>query len=280
MPSRVEMLAKNTRFQVILAVVIFTIIVGAIGPFFTMDPYDYTTGRRFEPPSWNHKLGCDAFGYDVWARLTYGIRHSLVVGFVAGSIALVIAFIMGGIGAYKGGWTGEGTNLLSNVVLTLPVIPVLIVLAATLGHRSLFLVAAIIAVIAWPGPARALRSQVLSLKERGFVDLARVSGKGGSRILFGEIFPNMLAYVFIQFIGMIGGAMVMEAGISLIGLGPSGVITLGNMLHWAIVNQAIVNGSWWWFIPPGLIILLITGSLFVIGSVIDDVLNPKLTGVL
>ena len=279
MPGRMEMLAKNTRFQVVLAVVIFMIIVGIIGPFFTMDPDDWT-GRKYEPPSWNHKLGCDLFGFDVWARLVIGIRHSLVVGFVAGLIALVIAFMMGGIGAYRGGWVDDGTNLFSNVFLTLPVVPVLIVLSVVFEQRSLFLVAAVIAVIAWPGAARALRSQVLSLKERGFVDLARVSGKGGSRILFGEIFPNMLAYVFIQFVGMIGAAVVMEAGISLIGLGPTGVVTLGNMLHWAIMNQAIVVGIWWWFIPPGLIIILFTGSMVMIGSVIDDVLNPKLTGVL
>ena len=279
MPGRMELLAKNTRFQVALGVVIFIIIVGIIGPFFTMDPDEYT-GRKFEPPSWDHKLGCDVFGYDVWSRLVYGIRHSLVVGFVAGLIALVIAFIMGGVGAYRGGWVDEGTNLLSNVFLTIPVVPVLIVISVLFGHRSLYLVAAIIAVIAWPGAARALRSQVLSLKEREFVNLARVSGKGSSRILFGEIFPNMLAYVFIQFVGMVGAAIVMEVGISLLGLGTTEVVTLGNMLHWAIAHQGVHMGIWWWFIPPGVVIVLFTGSLIMIGSVIDDVLNPKLTGVL
>jgi peptide/nickel transport system permease protein len=279
MPGRMELLAKNTRFQVALGVVIFIIVVGIIGPFFTMNPNNYT-GSKFEPPSWNHKLGCDLFGYDIWARLIYGIQHSLEVGFVAGLIALVIAFIIGGVGAYRGGWVDEGTNLLSNVFLTIPVIPVLIVISILFGSRSLYLVAAIIAVISWPGAARALRSQVLSLKEREFVNLARVSGKGGSRILFGEIFPNMLAYVFIQFVGMVGSAIVMEAGISLLGLGPTNVVTLGNMLYWATQNQGVFLGIWWWFIPPGVVIVLFTGSLIMIGSVIDDVLNPKLTGVL
>jgi peptide/nickel transport system permease protein len=280
MPGRMELLAKNTRFQVALAVVIFMIIVGIIGPFFTMNPNDYTTGSKFEPPSWNHKLGCDLFGCDVWSRLIYGIRYSLVVGFIAGLIALAIAFMIGGVGAYRGGWVDEGANLFSNVFLTIPVIPVLIVLSVLFGQRSLYLVAAIIAVISWPGAARALRSQVLSLKEREFVDLARVSGKGDSRILFGEIFPNMLAYVFIQFVGMVGSAIVMEAGISLLGLGPTNVVTLGNMLYWAIQNSSVLMGIWWWFIPPGLVIVLFTGSLIMIGSVMDDVLNPKLTGVL
>ena len=274
-----EILAKNTRFQVASAVVIFIIIVGIIGPFFTVNPNKYI-GGKFEPPSWNHKLGCDLFGQDVWARLVLGIRHSLVVGFVAGSIALLIAFMMGGVGAYKGGLVDDVSNLLSNVFLTIPVVPVLIVLSVLFGHRSLYLVAAIIAIIQWPGTARALRSQVLSLKGREFVDLARILGKGDSRILFGEIFPNMLAYVFIQFVGMIGSAIVMEAGISLLGLGPTWVVTLGNMLHWAIQNQGVFMGIWWWFIPPGVVILLFTGSMIMIGSVIDDVLNPRLTGAL
>ena len=279
MPGRMEILAKNTRFQVASAVVIFIITVGIIGPFFTMNPNKYI-GGKFESPSLDHKLGCDLFGQDVWARLVLGIRHSLVVGFVAGSIALLIAFIMGGVGAYKGGLVDDVSNLLSNVFLTIPVVPVLIVLSVLFGHRSLYLVSAIIAIIQWPGTARALRSQVLSLKGREFVDLARVLGKGDSRILFGEIFPNMLAYVFIQFVGMIGSAIVMEAGISLLGLGPTWVVTLGNMLHWAIQNQGVFMGIWWWFIPPGVVILLFTGSMIMIGSVIDDVLNPRLTGAL
>jgi peptide/nickel transport system permease protein len=279
MPGRMELLAKNTRFQVALGVVIFMIIAGVIGPFFTYDPYIFP-GKRNEPPSWDHKMGTDIFGRDLWAQLFYGLRNSLVVGFTAGLIALVVAFMVGGIGAYKGGLFDEGLNLFSNVFLTLPTIPLLLVVSVALGTRSLLFVAFVISIILWAGAARALRSQVLSLKQRGFVDLARVSGRGGFRILFGEIFPNMLAYVFIQFVGMVGAAIVAEAGISVLGLGPSSAVTLGNVLHWAIGNQAVGEGIWWWFIPPGLVIVLFTGSMVMIGSVMDDVLNPKLAGVL
>lgn len=279
MVSRIELLAKNTRFQVVVTVLVFIIAVGIIGPLFTMDPREYT-GGRYEPPSWEHKLGTDAFCCDVWAQLIYGIRHSLGVGFVAGLIALMIVFVMGGIGAYKGGLADEGFNLFTNVFLTLPVIPILIILSVLFEYRSLYLVAFIIAITMWPGSARAIRSQVLSLKEREFVDLARVSGKGGPRILFGEIFPNMLAYIFISFCGMVGGAIIAEAGISLIGLGPTTITTLGTMLHWSIMNEAVLIGAWWWFVPAGLFLIFFTGSLIMMGSMIDDVLNPKLTGVL
>jgi peptide/nickel transport system permease protein len=279
MPGRIELLAKNTRFQVTVAIVIFIIVMGIIGPYFTMDPDDFT-GKKYESPSWNHKLGTDLLGRDVWAQLVHGVRNSLMVGFIAGLLGLVFAFVVGGIGAYKGGWTDEGLNLISNVFLILPLIPILVIISVLFKERSLLLIAFIISIVMWPGAARALRSQVLSLKERGFVDLARISGKGSLRIVFGEIFPNMLAYVFIQFVGMVGSSIVMEAGISLIGLGPSNIATLGSILYWSIIAHAIHLGIWWWFIPPGLVILLFTGSMFMIGSLIDDVLNPKLRGVL
>lgn len=283
MPGRLELLANNSGFGIALGVVIFIILLGVIGPFFTLNPDDWNPphgGKRYEEPSWDHKLGTDSFGYDVWAQTIYGIRHSLMVGVIAGLVGLIIAFLMGGIGGYSGGLFDEGLNIVSNVFLTLPMIPILIVLAVFFERRSLLLVAFIIAILIWPGAARAIRSQVLSLKERNFVDLAKITGKGSSSILFIEIFPNMFAYIFIQFCTMLGGAIVMEAGISLIGLGPTNVVTLGSMLHWSIANQAIHMSVWWWFLPPGIIVLFFTGSMIMMGSVIDDVLNPKLRGVL
>lgn len=275
MSSKVELLAKNIKFQIVLAIIVFVIIVGVIGPFFTMDPKEYT-GAQYESPSWNHKLGTDVFGRDIWAQLIHGIRNSLIVGFTAGLIALVIAFVIGGIGAYVGGLIDEILNFTSNVFLVLPIVPILIILSLLVRERSFFLVASIIAVTGWPGTARAIRSQILSLKEREFVDLARISGKSNIEILFTEIFPNMLAYVFIQFCGMVGGAIMSEAGISLIGLGPTTEFTLGSILHWSIACHAITMGIWYWFVPPGLVLIIFAGSLISLGTVIDDVLNPKL----
>lgn len=279
MPGRLELLAENTRFKVAVGAVLFITLVGLIGPHLAMDPTD-RLGDRYEAPSWEYKLGTDNGGRDVWAQLVTGIHNSLLVGAIAGAIAILIAFFMGGVGGYKGGLVDEGANMISNVFLVLPVIPMLIVLAQLSGGRTLFMVAVIISMLMWAGAARAIRSHVLSLKERKFVDLARISGKGDISIIFKEILPNMLGYVMISLFTIMGGAIVAEAGISLIGLGPTTVTTLGGMMHWAIMKQAIHGGMWWWFIPPGIIIILITGSLLMIGSVIDDVLNPKLRGVL
>lgn len=288
MPGRLEILAESTRFQVSVAIVVFVISVGLIGPHFTyewdqnrvsIENYHSQAFSQNEPPSWEHKLGTNHLSYDVWADMVNGIRNSLFVGAIAGVIALLVAFIFGGVGAYKGGLVDEGCNLMANVFLTIPMIPLMIVLASVVGGGTLLLVALIIAVVSWAGQARAIRSQVFSLKTRGFVDLARISGKSDWVILFKEVLPNMLAYVMITFFSIFAGAIVAEAGISMLGLGPTTVPTLGLMLYWAR-QGAIHMGYWWTFIPPGLFVLVIGGTLFMIGSTMDDALNPRLRGIL
>lgn len=286
MPGRLEILAENTRFQVSVAILVFIVSVGLIGPHFTYewdqskDAKGAPTWPQNEPPSWEHKMGTNNYFRDVWAILIHGIRNSLYVGAIAGFLALIIAFILGGVGGYKGGMADEGSNLMANVFLTIPMIPLMIVLASVMGGGTLLLVAIIIAIVSWAGQSRAIRSQVLTLKQRGFVDLARITGKGDWVILFKEIIPNMLAYVLITFFSIFAGAIVAEAGISMLGLGPTNVPTLGLMLHWAQAEGHIHMGYWWTYLAPGLFVLILGGSLFMIGSVMDDALNPRLRGVL
>ncbi|KXB00966.1 hypothetical protein AKJ41_03265 [candidate division MSBL1 archaeon SCGC-AAA259O05] len=278
MGKRTELLLKNTKFKIAMAAIAIIIILSIVGPFLTPDPMESQTARYGEP-SFDHPLGTDLFGRDVLAQVMMGLRNSLKVGFIAGLLAVGIGVVVGGISGYIGGLFDEGSNLFINIFLTIPVIPVLVILAVVFEQRSIFIVAGLIGALLWPGIARAVRSQVLSLKERKFVDLARISGKEDARIIFGEIFPNMLAYIFIQFCSALGTAIVMEAGITMIGLG-SGDITLGLMLYWAVSNQAPHMGVWWWFVPPGIIITLFTGTLVFLGSIMDKVLNPRLRGVI
>lgn len=277
MSSRLQMLTGNAKFQFFLGIILFFTILGIIGPPLTRSPTEQV-GSKYEPPSWHVKLGTDCFGYDVWAQFVLGIRNSLIVGFIVGVIAIMIALLIGGSGAYKGGMIDGVTNTLSNIMLTLPMIPVLIILAALFEQRSLFLVAFILGITGWSGAARNFRSQTLSLKERNFVDLAKITGKSDFKIVFTEVLPNMLGYVFVSFVSSIGGAIMAEAGISMIGLGPTTATTLGSMLHWSIIRGAIMKEVWWWFIPPGIFLITMTGSLISVGSLIDDVLNPKLRG--
>lgn len=275
LPTRMELLAKNRKFQICLAIVLAIVALGVIGPFVTGDPSEYRMYERWEPPSSKFLLGTDMAGRDVFAQLCVATRDSLWVGTLAGALALGIAISMGGVLAYKKGLIDEGANLVTNIFLVLPVLVVLIVIAAILKGRSLFTVGVLIALFSWPWMARNIRSQVLSLRERKFVDLARISGKSDFTIVVKEILPNMLAYVFLVFIMATGWAVVMESSLSVIGLGPTTGFTLGKMLRNVIDWAALTQGAWWYFIPPGLVIVMFTGTLMMITSVIDDVLNPK-----
>lgn len=274
MHDRLILLAKNRKFLLCSIVCLVIIALGVVGPLLVGSPTDFV-GKAYEHPSFKFLLGTDNLGRDVFAQLLTGLRNSLWVGLLVGLMAISIGILLGGLGGYKGGLTDEGANVFTNIFLILPQIPIFIVVAALLEERSLVTVALIIGFFSWPWVARCVRSQILSLKERDFVKIARVSGKGDFTILAKEILPNMLAYVFMSLVIVIGGAIVAEAGISVLGLGPSRGTTLGMVLYQAIKYGAITRGAWWWFVPPGVIITLFTGTLIMISSVIDDVLNPK-----
>jgi len=270
-----QLLAKNRAFQICSVIILAIIALGIIGPFVTRNPKEYA-GGIYEPPSSTFLLGTDMAGRDVFAQLCVAIRDSLFVGVIAGSLALGIAVLMGGVLSYKKGLIDEGANLVANIFMVLPALVILIVIASLLeDSRSLITVGILIALFSWPWMARNIRSQILSLRERKFVDLARISGKRDFTIVVKEILPNMLAYVFLVFVMATGWAVVMESSISVIGLGPTTGFTLGKMLQLVIDWQALSRGIWWYFMPPGVIIVLFTGTLIILTSVIDDILNPK-----
>ena len=274
MSSRITLLLKNRKFQFCLGIVIVIILLGIIGPFFTRDPLKIA-GRIYEPPSSHFLLGTDMAGRDVFAQLCNAIRDSLTVGIIAGFLAVGIAILIGAVLVYEGGVVDEGANVITNVFLVIPQLTILMVIASLLGKRSLIIVAILIALFNWPWMARSIRSQLLSLKERKFVDLSRISGRSNFVIVVKEILPNMLAYIFLVLIIGISSAVVIESGISVIGLGPTEGFTLGKMLDLVIRHEAAQQGKWWYFIPPGLILVIFTGSLLMITAVIDNVLNPR-----
>lgn len=270
-----KLLLKSKKLFISVVIVLLFTLIGIFGPFFVVDPLEFV-GAMYEPPSWIHPLGTDVYGRDVFAQLVHGIHNTIIVGAIAGAVGLLIAIIMGGFSGYIGGLAGESINALANVFLVLPSVPLLIVLSALVKQRSLFLVAIFIAIItSWPGVTRAIRAQVMSLREKEFVNLARITGKKGRQIIFGEIFSNMVAYISLQFCGAFASAILTEAGLSLLGLGPNTVVTLGMMLHWSIVSETQMLGIWWWFIPPGLVLTVLSAALYTISSVIEEVKQDR-----
>ncbi|MFX0061740.1 MAG: ABC transporter permease [Candidatus Hermodarchaeota archaeon] len=274
-------LFKKPSFILGVTVVGSIILFGIIGPLVTRNPLDKVRdadGRLLinHPPGLEALLGTDQQAQDFLANLAHGTFNSLLIGLFAGLLTLLIAVIIGGIASFKGGLIDEFGMLITNIVLVFPVLPSLLVISAYLEYRSLELVILFIGFISWPWAARAVRGQILSLRERDFVNLARVTGMGDLKIALFEVLPHMLAYLALVLTIATGAAILTEAGISMIGLGPTRVITLGVLLQWAIENETIRLGYYWLFFFPGLILTVLMFFLYVIQANMDAVFNPRL----
>jgi len=275
-----ELLCRSRKFIAGSAVVGAIVMLGIIGSMVTPEPKIGVVAQAL-PPSWEHPLGTTSFGEDVFAQLCRGIRNSLMVGILGGGLGTLIAVLLGALGPYKGGLTDEISNFVANVILVFPVLPTLLFLSYVLQERSLFLVGMLIALTSWPWAARCIRSQVLSLKEREFVNLARMSGMKDRTTVITEVLPNMLAYILMVFVLLAGGAIIAEAGISAVGVGPNRFqcTTLGNMIFSGIqYHPGVAHWSyiWWWFIPPGLVLTILLSAIFVMHAGMDEVFNPRL----
>ncbi|WP_438354566.1 ABC transporter permease [Microbacterium sp. CJ88] len=265
------------------------VVVGLIclfavfGPLIAQDPRD-SGNDALLPPSADHWLGTTKLGYDVFAQLAHGTAGSLFVGLVGGLVALLLAIVFGILAGYFGGVLDEILMLITNIMLVIPGLPLVMVIAAYVQNteglgplaRSSFLVAIILGVTGWAGSAVVLRAQARSLRTREYVSAARVAGEKPWRVIFVEVLPNLVPLIAAQFIFGIIFAVLGEAGLSYLGLGPTGSITLGTMLNDAQTGQAVGTGAWWWFVPPGAVIALLGMGLSLINFAIDEVVNPKL----
>lgn len=278
-----DLLVRSRKFIIGTAIVLAVILFGIIGPMFTRDPLQPNPYDVAEPPSSKYIFGTGDLGEDIFAQLCTGTRNSLMIGAIAGGFATIVGVLVGGIGPYKGGLADETSNAFTNVIMVFPMLPLLIILVALFGggNASMFLVATLIGSTSWPWAARCIRSQVLTLKEREFINVARMSGIKGRKIVITEIMPNMLAYIIIVFVVSLSIAILTEAGLSMIGLGPdpSSNVTLGTMLDFigAGSTQIALPWDYWWaFFPPGLVLTIFLLGVFIMQSGMDEVFNPRL----
>jgi peptide/nickel transport system permease protein len=267
---------RNRKLVGGLVVVVLFLMTGLVGPLFTgPDPLAYV-GPPAQAPSGAYWFGTTTFGQDVLGQFAHGLRATFFVGFFAGLLAAVIGMLVGFTAGYRGGIVDEVLNMITNIVLVLPVLAVLLIIAAYLEVRSIQVQALIIGLFSWPWVARAVRAQTMSLRSRDFVDLARLSGFPVRRIIVREIAPNMASYLFMVFILLFGGSVLFAATLDFIGLGPTEGISLGLMLNNAVRWSALHLGMWWWFVPPGLGITAIVGALYIMNVGLDEVFNPRL----
>ena len=267
---------RNPKVLISLTIVLLLLAVAVFGPLFVKHAPMAYGGVPGEPPSAEYWFGTTMFGQDVFAQFVYGLQASFLVGALGGGLAAIIGMLVGFVAGYRGGIVDEILNMLTNIVLVIPTFAVLLVIAAYLTVRGVVTEAMFIGFTSWPWAARAIRAQTFSLVSRDFVDMARLSGRGNLRIIFGEIAPNMSSYLLLAFILLFGGAILTAATLDFIGLGPTNAISLGLMMNYSVMNASLQLGLWWWFVPPGVGIAAIVGALYVMNVGLDEVFNPKL----
>ncbi len=272
---------RSKKFLLSVAILSVLAIIAIVGPIIdSTDPMatDLTLAQG-PNTDFGYWLGTAAQGEDLFAQFTNGLRATFFVGLLGGGLAAAVAMVIGFTSGYVGGWVDEVLNVLTNTLLVIPTLAVLLVIASFMPKewRGVPFEAIFIGLTSWPWAARAIRAQTFSLRSRDFIDLARLSGRRGWKIIAFEIAPNMGSYLFLTFILLFGGAILIGASLDFIGLGPHDGITLGLMMYNSVnLGSALMLGYWWWFIPPGVAITALVGALYVMNVGLDEIFNPKL----
>jgi peptide/nickel transport system permease protein len=273
-------LLKNRKF--VWGSVVFLIIglTAIIGGTFTdaairrTGAYDPKLAPSFESPAlW---LGTTTLGQSISIQWTQAVPNSMTVGLIAAVIGTTVGAIVGLLGGYYGGRIDSLLRIVIDIFLSVPSLLFLILIASLLRGVSVIQMALIIGAFAWAWPARAVRSQTLSLKERPFVRVAKLSGMGNVEIIFRELLPHMLAWLGANFLNAFIAAILAESALSIIGLGPAREVTLGIMIYWALNFGAIIQNMWWWWVTPVVTLIVLFLSLFMVHLGLDEVGNPRL----
>jgi peptide/nickel transport system permease protein len=228
------------------------------------------------PPSGDHPLGTTALGQDIWAQLVYGTRQSLVIAIVAGLFATVLSVLVGVSAAYLGGVADDVLSMITNIFLILPTFPLIIILATYAGKGTLTVILVVLVLTGWSYGANQLRAQAMSLRNRDFLESARVRGERNSYIIFAEVLPTMTSLIVANFLGAALYSVLTAAGLQFLGLGDPNSISWGTMLYWAQNQQALQSGMPLWSIAPGLCVALLGVSFALLNYAFDEIGNPAL----
>lgn len=251
------------------------ILAFAFPLFSATDPLDMT-GMMFEDPSGEHYLGTDNFGRDILAELAAGTRSSIIIGVLAGTIATAAGLVIGLLAGYVGGWIDNLLSSVTNIFIVIPSFIILVLISVSISSRNFFTTALVIGVTSWPWTARSVRAQTTSLRNRDHVNMSKISGHGLARIIVRDILPYVASYVVMAFILQVASGIISEASLSMLGLGPQNTATLGLMMHWSVQFSGLANGAWWSFLPVVLMVSLITFSLNLMNTGLDQIFNPQI----
>ena len=272
-------LPRSPKVLIGLGIVVFFVVLMIIGPY--LAPYN-PSSTNFIPnmgPSASHWLGTTELGQDIFSQLLVGARETMLVALVAGLVATLLSTVVGVAAGSLGGRADGGLSMLSNVFLSIPGLPLLIVIESYLpvsSRSSSLVIGLVISLTGWAWGARVLRAQTLSLRNRDFVEAARIIGESRLRIMANEIAPNLLPVLASSFLFTTLYSIGALVTLAYVGLTSTAVWNWGTMLYWAQANNAPLAGQWYWFIPPGVCIAMVGTGLALMNFGIDEFINPRL----
>ncbi len=282
MKTIVKLIRTGGKFRLGLLLLLSLILVALLHPLITwiigdnQNPLAIGAYDSWERPNFYHWLGTDRYGRDIMAMTVNGLWISLQVAAIAGGISTVVGVVIAFVAGYKGGIIDGILNTTTDMFLVIPSFPLLLTLSAYLKSVSLVSVAFMLAIFSWPFAARTIRSYVLSLRSRPYVELARMTNLNDFQIIFQELVPNMLPYIGVGFANAALGAIFALVGLEVIGLGPSNIIDLGIMINWAISWGALSLGAWPIFVAPVVVLSLLFISVNLINIGLEEMYNPRL----
>jgi peptide/nickel transport system permease protein len=271
-------LRRNTQLMIGVSILLFFILFSFVGQFYVDSKAAYPLGAAAgKAPSWEYPFGTDGQGRDLFAVAIFGIWETFRIGIIAGVMGLTFGAFLGFTSAFFGGWYDVIVRWVVDVLLTVPLLLILVVIASSMDTKSFTLtrMAFVIALTAWLGPARTIRSQVLTLRERAYVSMARLNGMTSWGIIFRELLPNLLPYLGASLVGSVTGAIFASIGLPALGLGPLREPTIGVTIYWALNQNALLREMWWWLMMPVVTIILMFVMLFMVSAGLDELANPR-----
>lgn len=229
-------------------------------------------------PSLEFPLGTDRQGRDILAVIIVGTPLTLMIGLIAGSVGMGIGMVLGFTSAYYRGAVDDIIKTMLDALLTIPSLLVLVIIAVSIpeGGLTIIQMAFVVSALAWMWPARTIRAQVLVLREKSYVEMARLSGMSNMGIIAKEMMPNLMPYIAASFVGSVASAILATIGLEALGLGPFEAPTIGMTIYWNIYYASTLHGWWWWLAPPITVIVVLFVGLFLVTAGLDEIANPRL----
>lgn len=277
MRSFIDRIKRMPTFWIGFVLLVIIIVFAVLGQT-VVDPDSIRLdgSRMNQAPCAEHPLGTQSEGKDMLSLLMIGTGVTLKIGLVAGALGVFVGTFLGLIAGYFGGKTDTVISTIVDTGMTIPPLAIMILIAASISRLSVTGMGVIVAITAWMQPTRVVRSQMLSMKERNYVQMAKISNIRPLGIIFQEIMPNLIPFLACTFVNAVSTAILSSIGLEVLGLGSQQSNSLGQTIYFSISYSAMWRGMWWWWLPPIVVIILIFISLFLISLGLDELGNPKL----